>query len=154
MCACALALDKQEPLLSSLSAVLRSFLWGCLEWLPKIYKPEHLNTLDNPSPTTAIFMVPGSWGERYVWRGGTGYAIPQKPKWPSILTAEPALPIPAQAPNKADETYSWNPREPAHPGSPQPVGRCAGILELLVELLSADQIGGTGTWLSLQSRWF
>lgn len=67
--------------------------------------------------------------------------------WLSVLTAEPALPIPAQAPNKADETYSWNPLGPAHQpvgvGSLQPVGRCAGILELLVELQSADQIGGT-----------
>lgn len=67
----------------------------------------------------------------------------KKPSWPSILTAEPALPILAQAPNKADETYSWIPQEPAHPGSLQPAGRGAGIMELLAVPLSADQIDGT-----------
>lgn len=84
---------------------------------------------------TATCMVPGPWGEGCIWRGGAVKVIPQKPSWPSIRTAESALPIPAQAPNKADETYSWNPQRPVHPGSLQLVSKCAGILELLAGLL-------------------
>lgn len=142
-----MVLDKQGWWLSSLSVALRSYFGWHLEWLPKNGKTEPLSALENLKPT-ATCMVPGPWGEREIWRGGAGHAIPQNPSWLSILTAESALPIPAQAPNKADETNSWNPQRPVHPGFLQLVGNCTGILELLVELLGAwhQHQWGTSFW--------